>query len=486
MMAAQRSDWLTSIIKNGRWYFVSSVASKSLALVSLKIVTHGLSPAEFGSLNTLIALTQALPIFLSIYLDTAIGRIYHDYADSKEMLSRLFSTIYWFVVVWGTGVVVVFSIYVAHFALFDDNIDVSLLWIASIPMLLLQLSQMGIVYMRQSFQAKQVTMIEAGGAFAGVIATYILVTILKEGVLGRLIAIGLASAFGFLLVTIHFWRAGLLRFRFSPAMLRACLIYSIPLTPTLAAGWIAGNSDRLIISKYTDLESVGLYSLAASIASLLYIVQDAVTQVTSVTSQSGMIRNREQTLKMVSELSYLLWVVMLFVNFGVMAYSELLVRIFSGDRYMGAAALIGVCGFTYVISPQVRVLSDLIAYNKRTWVLSSGAIIMALCSLVINFYFVPQFGYEAAPFALVGATFAQAAWLYFWVYRMEKLHLPWLKAIGALVIFAIFFEINRQIPWVGLTSMAAKAIPTLAYGVITFYLASASLRILRGFTDRAA
>ena len=73
------------------------------------------------------------------------------------------------------------------------------------------------------------------------------------------------------------------------------LLYSIPLIPNIAGGWINGFSDRLIISKYVDYTATGIYSLAANLAFLLYVVQDSITQVQGALSMSGLLKDRKIT-----------------------------------------------------------------------------------------------------------------------------------------------------------------------------------------------
>lgn len=473
------AGWLSSIVRTGRWYLLSSVATKALGLLTLMILTHSLSPAEFGALNALVALTQALPILLSLYLDSAVARLYHDYHGRRRQLAALFSTVFWFVLAWGGVSLVVFSVLSSRLAVDMASVPLAYVWIATIPVLLLQLAQLGMMFLRQSFEARTVTKIEVWGALLGATATYILVAMLEEGVLGRLVAIALSSAYVFLYVTWHFAKARLLVFRFDKRKLKACLVYSIPLLPNLVAGWIAGTSDRLIIAKYVDLDAVGLYSLAATIASLLYVVQDAVTQVTGVKTQVGMTLDRERTLHMIGELSIVMWVVMLFVNYCAVAYSVQVVRIFTGAGYLGAAGLIGACGFIYVLSPQNRILQDIIGFNKKTWIISSGALIMAVCSLALNFYLVPKFGYIAAPYVFIVATLVQTAWLYVWVNRFEKLTLHWGKAALAFAVFLLFVFADQMQAQVADGGLVIKLLATATYAVITWRLLAPSMKALK-------
>lgn len=470
------ADWFSSIVRNGRWYLLSSVTTKALALLTLTILTHSLPPAEFGALNALVALTQALPIILSLYLDSALARLYHEYRHDRRQLAALFSTVFWFVLAWGGASLLVFSLLASRLAVDMASVPLAYLWIATVPTLLLQLAQLGMVFLRQSFESRTVTKIEVWGALLGAASTYLLVAMWGEGVLGRLWAIALSSAYVFAYVIWYFARARLLVLRFDRRKLKECLVYSLPLLPNLVAGWIAGTSDRLIIAKYVDLEAVGVYSLAATIASLLYVVQDAVTQVTGVKTQVGMATDRKRTLHMLGELSIVMWVVMLFVNYCAVAYSIQVVRLFTSKGYLGAAGLIGACGFIYVLSPQNRLLQDLIGFNKKTWIISSGALIMAVCSLALNFYLVPRFGYIAAPYVFIAATVVQTAWLYGWVYRFERLTLHWGKAAGAFTVFLGFVFVDQMTDG----GVAAKVLATAIYAVVTYGLLAPNMKKLRG------
>lgn len=473
------SGWLLSIFRSGRWYLLSSVMTKVLALLTLTMLTHKLSPAEFGALNALVALTQALPIVLSLYLDSALARLYHDDQVSRFQLATLFSTVFWFVLAWGSASLVAFSLLYARLTVDLASVPLAYLWITTIPVLLLQLAQLGMMFLRQSFQAKTVTKIEVWGALIGVVTTYGLVMMLEAGVLGRLVAIALSAIYVFSYVVWHFVKARLLVFRFDKRKLKAALVYSIPLLPNLVAGWIAGTSDRLIIAKYVDLEAVGLYSLAATIASLLYVVQDAVTQVTGVKTQIGMLLDRKRTLHMIGELSIVMWVAMLFVNYCAVAYSVQVVQIFTGKGYLSAAGLIGVCGFIYVLSPQNRILQDIIGFNKKTWIISSGALIMAACSLALNFYLVPRYGYVAAPYVFIAATLAQTAWLYVWVNQFEKLKLRWGKAVLALTVFLLFVYVDREQLPVADGGLLLKIMVTGIYAAITWCFLKPSIDVLK-------
>ena len=86
-------------------------------------------------------------------------------------------------------------------------------------------------------------------------------------------------ALGTILHTLYLifvaYREEWLALKFSIAQLKTSLKYSIPLMPNAAAGWVAMFSDRFILSQYGVLDEVGVYSIAAQLALVLYMANDA-------------------------------------------------------------------------------------------------------------------------------------------------------------------------------------------------------------------
>ena len=94
-------SWLSSLINYGKWYFISSVLTKGLSVLLLPIYTRYLSPEDFGVLQSLNSIAIFLPILLSCSLDSAIARYYHNLKHDNAKLAIMFSTIFWFVTVYG-------------------------------------------------------------------------------------------------------------------------------------------------------------------------------------------------------------------------------------------------------------------------------------------------------------------------------------------------------------------------------------------------
>ena len=114
----------------------------------------------------------------------------------------------------------------------------------------------------------------------------------------------------------------MLSLNFDKQILIDSLHYSIPLLPIVAGSWISGFSDRLVIANYQNLESVGLYSIGFTLGKLLYVFQDAITQVIGPISMSGLIHDKENTTSKIADASLKLWVLLLFFNLGMYLFLQ--------------------------------------------------------------------------------------------------------------------------------------------------------------------
>lgn len=419
-----QKNWLSSIFTHGKWYMLSSLLSKGINIFVLRIYTEYLTPSDYGILDTLNAVALLLPFFISLYLDSAFGRFFHDYKHDREKLKQLFSTLFIFISVFGSLAVIVILISSRFWV--TDLLSIPLypyVFLAFIPPLFYQLGNLGLVFLRQSLLSKNTTLVEIGSVLINVSIAIPLLVLWDFGVLAKLWGSFIAAIGLFLFYFIFFIKKGLLSFSFNVSMLKESLLYSIPLFPIVIGSWIAGLSDRLVIANYSSLDAVGLYSVGFTIGKLMYIFQDAITQVTGPITMSGLIADKEATKAKIAQVSFYIWSVMLYINVGMFLFSDELISIFAGTAYREAQIVIPIVAFSYVFGSQQRIFSTIIAFHKKNWVISSGGIIQAVTNLGLNIIFVPIYGYVAAAFTTLITMIVYTSWIYFFANKYESINL---------------------------------------------------------------
>lgn len=431
-------SWIKSVIKNGKWYFMGSFMTKGMLFFLMPIYTEYLDPDEMGVFSTLYTIAQVMPIIISFGLDAAFGRFFHDYKKDPEKLKTLFSTLYWFVAVYGF-LVLLLVLYSTQWWL-EAAAEVPVYpyaFLTFLPPIFMQLGSFGIIYMRQSLLSKMNSIVEMLSTVVSIILTLPLLIIWDLGVIARLWGNVGASLFIFVVMTAYFVKKGILVLRFDKFILRTALIFSIPLIPSLASKWINMLSDRLILAQYADMTDVGLYSLAASIAMIILMIQTSMSTVLQPVSISGLVHDKENTKRKIADFSLLMWIVMIVANLGAFLFAKDLVTLFAAKSYEGSYIYIPILGFTFVVGGQYRFFSYILEFHKKTGIISIATVSSAIANVVMNIIFIPMYGAIAAPFSTVVAGIVLLLVISTASQRIDKIKLHWKELILIGVIYGI-------------------------------------------------
>lgn len=444
-----KESWHKTILTHGKWYMLSSLLTKGINILVLRVYTEYLNPSEYGILDTLNSIALFLPFFISLYLDSAFARFYHEYKSDLKKLEQLFSSIFIFVFFFGSFVTVLVLWFSKYWL--NDFLEIPLypyIYLAFIPPLFHQLGSLGLVFLRQSLRSKETVLVEIGSILVNLIIALPLLIVFDFGILAKLWGNFSASLALFLFYLIFFIRKGLLKLTFSKTLLRESLIYSIPLMPAFLGSWLAGLSDRLVIAKYTGVEQVGYYAVGLILGKILYMVHDAITQVIGPISISGLIDDNQRTKQKMGTISLIIWTYMLLLNLMLYVFSKELILIFANKAYSNAAFIVPIIGFSYVLGSQSRIFSSIIMYHKKNWIFSSGGIIQGLLNLLLNLLFIPIFGYIFAAYSTVISVLFFTLWILYWSFKIDKFPFNAKKYIISLTLFVLaictFYLLNIE------------------------------------------
>ncbi|HXK55003.1 MAG TPA: flippase, partial [Gammaproteobacteria bacterium] len=446
--AIHEGSQFRKILAHAPWYLGSSLLSKALGFFLLPVYTRYLSPSDYGILATLQSFGMLASIALSLYMDTAFIRFYYKARTvSESAVRRLYSTYFWFIICWGS----VSSLILILLApmLMEELLGISLLPLVLVitTQLLSQLTAMVLGMWRAELQAKKVAVITLGNT--AIVATITLLLLIHyefgwmSQIYAALFGIGLQS----LLLIFIAIKSGWISFEFDKDILYQGLIFAIPLIPNIAAGWIAGYSDRLILSYYGKLDEVGLYSIAYQFAYILYIFNDSVTQVQGPISMSGLTSDRERARKQIVEFVSVYTWIMAVLYLGMALFSREVIEWFLDPRYVESYKVIAILASLYAISGLYRVFSTVISFHKKTWIISTAAIFQALVNIVLNFIFIPMFGMYAAAFSSLFSLFAYLGWIVYRSQKLEPVKLPWravsTTAAGVVIVLAVWYWLDH-------------------------------------------
>jgi len=280
---------------------------------------------------------------------------------------------------------------------------------------------MGSLIFRANLKAREISIIRIVNFVSSITLTLVLLVHFEMGVLARLWGAALGPLMNFVVFTFIAVRNSWLKFTFDWSMLRRSLAYAFPLIPNVAGGWITRASDKFILTYYGELADVGLYSMAAQIAYIMYIVNDAMTQVQGPIGMSALTEDiRTGKLKISSFLSFYTYGVLGFYLIMTFFSKEILYAL-TTERFHTAYKIVGIIAFQYVLSGVYRIFAVIISFHGKTWVISSGAILSALGDLVMNLSLIPIWGQWGAAGSTVLSVAVYTGWIVYWAQKTDPI-----------------------------------------------------------------
>ena len=431
-------------LKNVPWYILGSISTKAIAFFLLPVFTKYLTPEDFGVLANLESFGRLIPVVLSLYLDSAFGRYYFQERESILRVRRLYSTHFWFILIWG-GCASLVLLAATH------NVLNSLLGVTVLPIIIIiftslfsQLALMVMAMWRANLMSKNISILQISTSLLSVGITLYLLVYENYGWQARIYGIAGMTSMQFALLLIYVVKKRMIDFTFDIAMLKRSLLFSIPLIPNLAAGWIAGFSDRIVLTYYGYLADTGLYSIAFQFAFILYILNDSITQVQGPIAFSGLTYDSEVAKKQTSIfLTIFLWIIFFFY-LAITLFSKYLLEEFTSQEFHTAYVLVPILSIIYILSGVYRIFTNIILFHGRTWIISFGAIIQAILNILLNILFIPKFGMYAAAWSSVLSMAFYTIWIFLWAQSIDRIKIE-SKTISTIILLVICIMLLNQI-----------------------------------------
>lgn len=396
-MGSNVSQKKNNAFKAGIWYTISSITVKAITIITTPIFTRMMTTDDYGIATTFTSWYTLLMIFCSLNLTYSIGRAKLDfpgklnkYVGSMQLLSVIVTA----------GLCAIASLFIEPLAKFME-LNESLVLILMLYLLFAPAISFTQSKFRYQYRYKGNILITAYTAVSAVIVTFALLMVFDSNkyyakVLGSVIpAIALSLVFWFIAikgkninVNKQYWKYGL-------AISLPLILHSVSLN-------ILSQSDRIMITKYCGTTDTGIYSLAYSYAILINIILHAVNEAWLPWFHDSYFADECDAIRKNVKPLVILGCVL---GIGCIAIAPEAMLILGPSEYqigkwVVAPVTIGVvCQFIY----QQYVHIEL--HLKKTKYISAGTIIAAALNIILNFIFIPIFGFVAAAYTTMSCYF---------------------------------------------------------------------------------
>jgi O-antigen/teichoic acid export membrane protein len=453
--------------KHSAIYGLGGLIQRFLAVLLVPVYTRYLTPSDYGTVETLIALTTALVIVLRLGMPNAFIRFYF---DSKDAARRrvILRTSFWFTMVVATiGLVggLALAPEVAT-VLFGSDADADVVAAAFVGLW----AQMNWEQMLSLFRVEErsVAYVSASLANIGVTiaATLTLVVALDQGPLGVIVGnfVGTLVVYTLLLG----YRREQLGLQFDGHLFREMNRFGLPLVPSALMLWVTNLSDRFFLLKLADAQEVGLYSVGVRIASAMALLLTAFRTAWPAFAYS-IDDEREAKTTYAWVLTYVV-VFMSWVATGLALLSPWLVNWIAAPAFSSSSKVVGPLAFSVVLFSGYVVIAIGLGRTRRTqfnWVVTGAA---AIVNVSLNLLLIPRYGMMGAAVATLAAYATMLVGMIWWAQRVYPVRYQWRRVITAIAVAVAIVAVGK-LAGAGLAAaLALSLVYPLVLALAGFYL----------------
>lgn len=399
----------SKFLKNSILYTLGTMMTPLIGFIMLPVYTNYLAPAEYGTMTTVQTLVGMFQVFLVLSLHGAITRFFYDYLDDVKKQKEYLGSIFLFVMLFSSLASIILMIFHQY---------IGFILFSSIPTVPFYFYMIGIAWVN-AILALPMALIRAqenAGLFVAInmskavlimlFSIYFIVVLglgAKSALLSQLIITSLVVV-GLLIKQKHF-----LIFSLNKNYIKYSLMFSLPLLPHVASGWIIKSSDRIILEKFVSLEEIGVYALAAQVSMVLSLFYQGVNN--AFVPRYTKLR-KENKRKQASKLLKVFFYVVIASGFLSIPIAMLGTKMLSNNSYNEAIWLIPLLILAQIAKGLYYIPVAELFYSKKTNSIASSSLIAALANIIINFSLIPFIGIYGAIISTIFAELVRLALIY--------------------------------------------------------------------------
>ena len=356
-----------------------------------------LTPEDFGLFSYVMSFQSILLVLTSLSLNTFILRKYFetDTVERRKLFGSIFIFLFFYNLVLVVCLLLIFPYLIPNLTSTIPFYPYFLLMIAGLffefififPMIIFRVEKLAKWYVVFSV-AKQICTF---------IIAYIAIEAFELGILGRFIAIfSVNLIFAFISLFIISQHSDL---RYKKPLIYEGLRFSAPIIPAAILGTIYVALDKLLLINYLSLDQLGIYTLAASLASVINFVSlgyyRAVEPVIFESFKS------EYFLKKVNDISRVLLIILLPSGLLLSLFSSDILFYFFNDNFHLAFIFVPFFIISLILEAQRRILGTILHAYKVTKYDLPIRLVSICCYIVFFLLLVPKFGVFSALWALI-------------------------------------------------------------------------------------
>lgn len=394
------------LLKNISLISLGTLASKLIVYLMIPLYTNILTTTEYGTTDLIFTTVSLLTPIFSLEISNALMRFLLDKGYDREQ-------------VFNTCLVIMIISIIVFFLLSPITLCFSVLskyyWLFVFYYLSNLVNGFVQSFARGGDLIKEYSIAGIIQTFVVVILNVIFLIVLKLHITGYLLAysIGAVISVIYLVNTIHKkTKIHIELKRYKSSLAKELLFYSVPLIPNSILWWVSNSSDKYILTYFTNVSDVGIYSVAYKIPTILSVLSSVFITAWQISSVEDF--GSEKTTHFFQNVAKKYLSFNAFCTSCILLILKPMCRFLFAKDFYSAWMIVPFLIVGYVYYSMSIFMGTIYTAAKKTKMVMVSTLVGSGLNIILNFIFIPKTG-------MYGAAIATAI-SYVVIYTMRKVN----------------------------------------------------------------
>ena len=379
------------VIEAGIGYTIGNYLLKGINFLTVPLFTRLMSTDDYGIYGIYLTYDGIISVFIALALHSSLKNAKYEFKEGFEDYLSSILIIPLFVLLMLLIIVNVF--YGAFHNLLDLNrfiLNILLFHSFANSIIMIYNNRLGLDYRYQDFLKISFvnTIVNLALSITLMYTLYV-----NERYMGRIIGSALPMVIIAIYIYVRTFRTA--RPKYNREYWKFGILYSLPIIPHGISLIILSSFDRIMIKSMIGLQQAGIYTLGVNVEGLVKVTSASLDTVWGPWLFEKMAAKDHETIRKYS--NYYIYGMFVFLGCLMIAGPEI-IKIMGSAEYQDAKYVVVplLCctffTFLYTIPAAVEY------YYKKTTMIAAGTMGAAALNIVLNYFTIKKFGYQAAAY----------------------------------------------------------------------------------------
>ncbi len=453
-------------------YTIGNAFATVAGLISFPILTRILTVEEYGLMALITSSLGLLVAFGKCGLQHSVLRFYSETraGSSPWNLEQYYATAMYGMAFLGAAVTCLWLIIITLLpeSLLNDDRLRPLLYLTA-ALVFVRVNESSILNILRAREQSGIlaifTVLKRYGVLATVVVTLYFISRDLFGVFGATIVAEVTGVIAVLYVLLK--SVTLNVSRYSNTMLRAMLVFGIPMIASEVGGVVLNLGDRYVIQAFLGAADLGIYAAAYNLSEYIQaiLIVAMVSAVMPMYLRLWEDEGADITIEFINSTMHFYFLISIPMVAGLSVIGPDLLVFLASGKYESGAKVIPWVMSAMLLDGAMIFLGAGLYIKKQGFTLAGLVAAAAVINLAMNLFMVPAFGIEGAAISTLASFALLAAAIYLLARKSVAISIPWLQIIK---IAAISYSMYLLLAYIQLEHELLTMLTQIACGALYY------------------